>query len=41
MKFSIKDFFSKLRIWSRFLKKFYMESFTFGAVTIISKEHFF
>ena len=26
MKFSMKDFFSKLRIWSHLLKKFLMEN---------------
>ena len=32
MKFSIKDFFSFLRIWSNLLKKFLMENFIFCAV---------
>ena len=33
MKFSIKDFFSKLRIWSHLLKKSLMENFIFCAVS--------
>ena len=32
MKFSIKDFFRKLRIWSHLLKKSLMENFIFSAV---------
>ena len=32
MKFSIKDFFSYLRIWSRLLKKSLMENFIFCTV---------
>ena len=32
MKFSIKDFFSFLQIWSHLLKKFSMKNFDFCAV---------
>ena len=34
MKFSIKDFFSKLRIWSHLLKKSLMKNFIFCAVQV-------
>ena len=34
MKFSIKDFFRKLRIWSYLLKKSLIENFIFGAVDL-------
>ena len=33
MKFSIKNFFRKLRIWSHLLKKPLMENFIFSAMT--------
>ena len=35
MKFSIKDFFRNLRIWSHLLKKSLMENFIFCAVYCI------
>ena len=42
MKFSIKNFFSKLRIWSHLLKKFLMENFIFCAVNVAyKKQHVF
>ena len=34
LKFSIKDFFRKLQIWSRLLKKSLMENFIFCAVKV-------
>ena len=34
MKFSIKDFFRKLRIWSYLLKKSLIENFIFGAADL-------
>ena len=37
MKFSIKDFFRKLRIWLHLLKKFLIENFIFCAVYYAAK----
>ena len=39
MKFSIKDFFRKLRIWSHVLKKFLMENLIFFALFLENGLH--